>query len=1179
MATFNGTTGNDRATPTNGVLGFTTGTLAELIDGTGDQFFPGDGSDTVDAGSGNDTFFGSAGADQMFGHNGDDFYQYGAASEVTSDTINGGADTDVLAITFTGAANFQSTSITSIEVFAFFGAGAATATFNGSQLGGGLASSLTIQGVSGSAQEFTFNNVTSNFSFDISNFSFSIWDQAQDRININVGSTSTDIRGSFVADMVNGGNGDDSITGGTGADTLRGGAGDDIFIYNSQVEITGDSIDGGAAGAVRDVIQINYAGVADFTGATIASTGTTSIEEVRNVAIGNRDFIFNASQIGTNGLSSNLRIVTVGNGIDRLIINNVDGTLDLSTFNLVGWSDVSDKVIINAINLGSNNIRGSSFADEVNGNSNFDLIHGTLGADTLRGGAGIDTFRYASAAELENDSIDGGADNDTIDIQFAGTVNFSAVPVSSTATTSIETLQLNGTGNTNVIFDASAVSTTGFSESLNVSRVVGFTDSLTFNNVSGTLNIFNFSFTNWTSGTDQIVFNGGAGAEVIVGSNQDEIFNGSAGADNLQGNGNQDRFVYQTTAQATGDSIDGGVTGVNDDVIEVTGSAVDFTSASITSIERLVFTRVGGHTVTFSEPQFGNGLSSSLGVQGFTQSADTVIINNVGTFASNFTLANIGLTDWEAEDRFIINVTVAGTNVVGSAGNDTINGSMGIDFINGSLGNDRLNGGLSNDRFFYANNADIGSDTIDGGARDALDPLDGDRLVIEFAGLADFRNATIASTGSSSIEQLLTGVGAHDIRFNAAQFGGNGLSTALIVATGTGNGADIITFDNANGSLNLSGLSFFPGWDNAADRIVINGGAGADSLTGSIEKDIINGGIGNDTLSGGVGDDTIDGGADSDVLSFFSLTTALVMTLSASSGIISVAGQGTDTYSSIEGLGGSNIGDDNLSGNASANVLLGYGGNDTLDGGTGNDRLEGGAGLDSLVGGAEDDTLDGGAGADRMIGGTGNDRFIVDSTGDRLFDLAGEGAADIVVSSLSYALLSTAEIEYFEAATGTTAITLLANNFSQTLVGNDGINVLKGFLGNDTIHGGLGNDQLWGGRGNDSLTGGAGLDSFVFEQALSSTSNKDVITDFNVADDRFLLDDAIFTGFAGALGTIAANRFLVGSNATAIDHRIVYEQATGKVFYDADGSGAGAKILFAEVTANLALTRSDFVLF
>jgi Ca2+-binding RTX toxin-like protein len=139
--------------------------------------------------------------------------------------------------------------------------------------------------------------------------------------------------------------------------------------------------------------------------------------------------------------------------------------------------------------------------------------------------------------------------------------------------------------------------------------------------------------------------------------------------------------------------------------------------------------------------------------------------------------------------------------------------------------------------------------------------------------------------------------------------------------------------------------------------------------------------------------------------------------------------------------------------------------------------------------------------------------------------------------------------------------------------------MLKGFLGNDTINGGGGNDQLWGGLGNDRLTGGAGLDSFVFDQVLSSTSNKDVITDFNVADDRFLLDDAIFTGFAGALGTIAVNRFFIGSNATTVDHRIVYEQTTGKVFYDADGSGAGANILFAQVTANLALTRSDFVLY
>lgn len=1010
MATFNGSGSADRASVTAGILGFTGGTLAELQDGTGDTFYPDNGNDTISAGSGDDVFYGSAGADDMSGNAGNDLYVYYSASDIVGDIIDGGAQSggtgDQIQIGYAGTADFSANNIfssgtSSIEFLNLFGEVAHSVIFNGSQVDQNrLSLTLGVQGNTG-ADIITFNNVSGTF--NISGFTFAGWDLAEDRININVGSLGVFVTGSSVIDVVNGGNGDDSITGGLGADTLRGGAGDDVFLYASQAEITGDSIDGGAAGTLGDAIQINYAGVADFTGATIASTGTTSIEEVRTSTIGDHDFIFNASQIGTNGLSSNLRITTAGNGVDRLIINNVDGDLDISGFTLIGWTNPGDKVVINTTGTDGKNIRGTNVADEVNGGTTFDLIHGTAGADTLRGGAGIDTFRYATVAEFLNDSIDGGADNDTIDIQFAGTVNFNSVTVSSTATTSIESLQLSGNGDTNVIFNGSAFSATGFSSSLNVTRVGSFTDSITFNDINGTFDISGFFFTNWTSGTDQIFFNGGTGAETIAGTSQHEIFNGSAGADNLSGNGNSDRFVYQTTAQATGDTIDGGITGLDDDVIEVIGSAVDFSSTSFISIERLVLTGVGGHTVTFTEPQFGNGLSPSLGIQGFTQSADTIIINDVGTFATNFSLAGIGLTDWEAEDRFIINVTVAGINIVGSAGSDTINGSTGIDFINGTLGDDRLNGGLLDDRFFYGSNAVIGADTIDGGAQN---DVTGDRLIVEFAGLADFRNATFASTGSSSIEMLLTGAGAHEIRFNAAQFGGNGLSSALIVSAGGGNDADIIAFDNANGSLNLSGLLFYPGWNNALDRIVINGGNGADSLTGSIEADSINGGNGNDTIVGGLGADSMNGGGNFDIVSYEIATTAMTVSMSGNWSVTGFADGVGDVVSGVEGIR-TGSGADSITGSINVDWIEGGGGNDTLLGGQGNDTLIGGAGKDLLTGGGGIDRMVIQSLADSPVTFAGRDIINTFAHGDKI-DLTAIDARSNVAGDQAFSFIGAA---------------------------------------------------------------------------------------------------------------------------------------------------------------------------
>ncbi|MEA3012136.1 MAG: hypothetical protein QOD42_681, partial [Sphingomonadales bacterium] len=42
------------------------------------------------------------------------------------------------------------------------------------------------------------------------------------------------------------------------------------------------------------------------------------------------------------------------------------------------------------------------------------------------------------------------------------------------------------------------------------------------------------------------------------------------------------------------------------------------------------------------------------------------------------------------------------------------------------------------------------------------------------------------------------------------------------------------------------------------------------------------------------------------------------------------------------------------------------------------------------------------------------------------------------------------------------------------------------------------------------------------------------------------------------------------------DDRIVYNQATGQLFYDADGNGAGGAILFATVAGTPTLGVSDF---
>ena len=81
---------------------------------------------------------------------------------------------------------------------------------------------------------------------------------------------------------------------------------------------------------------------------------------------------------------------------------------------------------------------------------------------------------------------------------------------------------------------------------------------------------------------------------------------------------------------------------------------------------------------------------------------------------------------------------------------------------------------------------------------------------------------------------------------------------------------------------------------------------------------------------------------------------------------------------------------DTLNGGGGNDVLLGRFGNDTLNGGTGDDLLDGGDGNDTLDGGADSDTLQGGAGDDELTGGAGDDSIDGGSGSDTA--IVGSGA-------------------------------------------------------------------------------------------------------------------------------------------------------------------------------------------
>jgi serralysin len=322
------------------------------------------------------------------------------------------------------------------------------------------------------------------------------------------------------------------------------------------------------------------------------------------------------------------------------------------------------------------------------------------------------------------------------------------------------------------------------------------------------------------------------------------------------------------------------------------------------------------------------------------------------------------------------------------------------------------------------------------------------------------------------------------------------------------------------------------------------GGDGNDTILGGDEDNVFFGDAGADTMAGGKGDDFYfadnagdkiveqAGGGDDKVVVVGGTTFVLTGEVETLDLAVGVSATGSATANTITG-------------NSSANTINGGAGNDTVDGGAGIDKLLGGFGSDALSGGTENDTLDGGAdndvvrgdaGIDKLLGGLGNDSLFGGTENDSLDGGAGNDAVR----------------------------------------GEDGIDKLLGGLGNDTLLGGVGNDTLSGGAGIDIHTGGANADFFLFDAALNKTTNVDRITDFSHVDDTIRLENSIFKAI-GPVGVLKAAAFFQGAAAHDATDRIIYNKATGALFYDDDGTGAHAQVQFAILTtkpANVAF--NDF---
>jgi len=187
--------------------------------------------------------------------------------------------------------------------------------------------------------------------------------------------------------------------------------------------------------------------------------------------------------------------------------------------------------------------------------------------------------------------------------------------------------------------------------------------------------------------------------------------------------------------------------------------------------------------------------------------------------------------------------------------------------------------------------------------------------------------------------------------------------------------------------------------------------------------------------------------------------------------------------------------------------------------------------------------------------------YTVSNGSTGVIEPVGGVGTDTVRASVSYALSGGSEIEVLRTTNnlGTAPINLTGNEFAQQIVGNNGGNKIDGK------------------DGNDVLTGGGGKDSFLFTTTPNASTNADTIKDFKPIDDTIALSHLSFAGLA--IGNLAAGAFALGTSAAQADDRIIYDKASGWLYFDQDGSSSVyAPIHFATVTAGVNLTAADFII-
>jgi Ca2+-binding RTX toxin-like protein len=817
------------------------------------------------------------------------------------------------------------------------------------------------------------------------------------------------------------------------------------------------------------------------------------------------------------------------------------------------------------------NLFGGDGNDTLTGGSANDMLFGQAGNDTLLGKGGND-FLFGGDG---NDTLTGGAGDDQVFGQ-GGNDRMIWNPGDGTdlfeGGDGTDTAEVNG-GNGAEVFTVTAngsrvrfdrISPAPFSIDIGttenlVVNMNGGDDTFTAGN--GLASLISLTV-DGGAGNDSIT--GGDGNDTLMGGDGNDTLIGGRGNDLLLGGAGNDTFVWNPGDG--NDTIDGGddfdtlaFNGANiAEKVNITATSqhhVQFTRdvANITMdlnhVEAINFNALGGaDTITVGDlsgtdvTQVGINLGGNGGggdgavdsvVVNATAKADLINVVGTGTSVAVVGLAaGVTIDHPEATDTLTVNggagndtitaetlgAGIIGLTIDGGAGNDFIVGSFGNDTLLGGDGNDTVTGGIGNDTAFLGNGNDTfvwnpgdGSDIVEGqagsdtlvfngsGVGETMDiSANGSRVrlfrdvgnvTMDLNGMETLKVNTMAGADTVTVNDL-TGTDTTQVNIDLSSPTGSGLGDSAadrVVVNGTG-GDDSVSISSGASGVTVNGLAakVTVAGSDSLDQLTVNGQAGNDTINASGLKAgvinlTINGGAGDDVITGSAGNDTVIGGTGADTAKLGAGDDTFVW--NPGDGSDTVDGQaGNDTLQ----FNGSNIGEKmDLSANGSHARLTRDVGAVTMD-------LKGMETVDiAASGGVDTITV-----SDLAKTDVKNVNIDLGAAGGG----GGDGSADTVVLNATDAsdvitvtnnngvvtvtgLGETVTIKNFEAqdrlvinglggddvitASGLSGMLLTAN-------GGDGDDVLIGSPGNDTLLGGAGDDILIGGGGQDVLDGGPG---------------------------------------------------------------------------------------------------------